>query len=53
MTKKDFIRMVESLLNGVKDNCLSPEDFMMRINELYEKEKERDFVGDVVRGIKK
>ena len=39
MEKKDFVEMVEGLLDGVKDNCLSPEDFMMRINALYEKGK--------------
>lgn len=40
MTKMEFIKMVESLLQGVQTNELSQEDFVKRLKEIYEKEKE-------------
>jgi len=41
MKKQEFLEMVESLLDAVIDNCLSPEDFMARINELYDKKRQK------------
>ena len=35
MKKQKFIEMVETLLASVKEDFLSPEDFMERINDLY------------------
>lgn len=37
MEKQKFVQLVKTLLDGVKNDFLSPEDFMMRINALYEK----------------
>ena len=38
----EFIRMVESLLQGVQTNELTPEDFIERLNELHENEKRKE-----------
>lgn len=35
MTNNDLIKTVQSLLNALEDNCLSPEDFMHRLNNTY------------------
>lgn len=35
LSTQDFIKTVESLLQSVKDNYLSPEDFMERLNSAY------------------
>jgi len=37
MKTNEWIKEVEDLVQGMKDGFLSPEDFMMRLNELYEK----------------
>lgn len=35
MSKKDLVSTVQSLLSALKDNHLSPEDFMYRLNATY------------------
>ncbi len=40
MTKMEFIRMVESLLQGIHVNEISQEEFMKRLNEMYRNRKE-------------
>ena len=35
MTKKDLVSTVQSLLSALKDDHLSPEDFMYRLNATY------------------
>jgi hypothetical protein len=35
MHRNEFIKLVEALLQAVKDELLSPEDFMARLNERY------------------
>lgn len=35
LSQKEFIKTVEVLLQSVKDDYLSPEDFMERVNNAY------------------
>ncbi len=35
MTKEELIKTVNSLLSAVEDDCLSPDDFMERLNDTY------------------